>query len=343
MSPPLRVLTAEPEPIPGPPAGHRPRFSVMVPTCNPDEKFIATLESVLHQDPGPEGMQIAVVDDASDRGHVAAVVERIDPTGRIEVFEHGRRLGLSGNWNRAIALARGHLVHLLHQDDLVSPGFYARMDHGFRSSSGVGMAFCRSRIVDVDGRVLKTSSRQRWFAGVLDGWLPTIAERQRIQTPAAIVARSTYEKLGGYRGDLCHALDWEMWVRIAAHCPVWYEPRPLATYRRHDANETSRLVASGEVWPDMARAIRINAASLPPHLRSHAIETSVRWHAASALRTAKRQLAAGATAAAADTLRSLTDLFDVLDGEPPTMTATRQLAAIRSRIGAQGRWQPAVA
>lgn len=304
----------------------------MVPTCNPDDKFVEMLDSVLCQAAGRDEMQIAVVDDASDAIDVARLVRTIDQTGRVEVFTNRERLGLSGNWNRAIDLARGHLVHLLHQDDYVSPGFYGRIDRGFRSNAGVGMAFCRSRIVDEHGRLIKTSSRQRWVAGVLAGWLPTIAERQRIQTPSAVVARTTYEELGGYRDDLCHALDWEMWVRIAGQFAVWYDPRPLATYRRHAANETSRLFASGAVWPDMARAIRINAESLPLSIRSRVVTASVRWHAASALRTAERQLAAGAAAAAADTLRSLTDLFDMLDGVPPAVSATRRLATMRSRI-----------
>jgi hypothetical protein len=38
-----------------------------------------------------------------------------------------------------------------------------------------------------------------------------IAQRQRVQCPAAVVARSTYESVGGYRTDLRLALDWEMW------------------------------------------------------------------------------------------------------------------------------------
>jgi len=310
----------------------RPRFSVMVPAFEPDARLCDSLQSVLAQAPPAKDMQITVVDDASAPGSVARLVRSIDPTGRVDVITHRTRLGLAGNWNRAIALARGELVHLLHQDDAVRPGFYAAIDRGFRRAADVGMAFCRCRIVDDHDRHVKTTSRQQWLAGVLANWLPTIAERQRIQTPAAVVARSTYETLGGYRHDLCHALDWEMWVRIAARYHVWYEPRPLAVYRRHVANETSRLFASGAVWPDMARAMRINAATLPDSIRHTTLAASVRWHAASAMRTAERQLATGATPAAAATLRAIPDLLDVLDGSSAEGAATRRLAALRARL-----------
>jgi glycosyltransferase involved in cell wall biosynthesis len=305
----------------------------MVPACEPDAKLCHALDSVLSQAAPRERMQIAVVDDASTPGLVERLVRSIDRIGRIDVITHDRRLGLSGNWNRAVALARGHLVHLLHQDDCVLPGFYARIDHGFASAPDIGMAFCRSRIVDDAGRTMKHTSRLRWLPGVLDNWLPTISERQRIQTPAAVVARSTYENLGGYRTDLCHALDWEMWVRIAAHYRVWHEPRTLAIYRRHLANETTRLFATGAVWPDMIKAIRINATTLPESVRERSVAASVRWHTSSAIRTAERQLAAGATAAAASTIRAIPDLLGLAVGEPLDGSTARRLAILRSRVG----------
>lgn len=325
--------TVAPPPIP-PVAGAdpRPRFSVMIPTCQPDEMLCSTLESVLRQAGSREDMQIAIVDDASTPGLVTDLVRSVDRFGRIEVIEHDHRLGLSGNWNRAIGLARGELVHLLHQDDYVERGFYARFHRGFSREPDIGMAFCRSRIVDAGGRHLKTSSRQRWLPGVIANWLPTIGARQRIQTPAAVVPRRTYETLGGYRPDLCHALDWEMWVRIAARYRVWYEPRTLAVYRRHVANETTRLIAMGAVWPDMARAIRINAASLPEPIRDQILSASVRWHAASALRTAKRQLSAGATGAAADTLRAIPDLLDLVGGSAAEGFAAQRLSILQARL-----------
>lgn len=331
-SPPPSAVVGPPRVAPVPTGGKRPRFSVMIPACDPDEKFCASLESVLRQAPGPERMQIAVVDDASSAVDVERLIRSVDRRGRVEFFNGDRRRGLSGNWNRAIDVARGELVHLLHQDDSVHPGFYERLDHGFETVPQIGMAFCRSRIIDNAGRLSKKTSHPRWLPGVIGNWLSTIAERQRVQTPSAIVARSTYETIGGYRPDLCHALDWEMWVRIAVHYPVWYEPRALATYRRHHANETSRLVARGAVWPDMARAIRINAATLPDSLRPALIAASVRWHASSAIRTAERQLAVGDTTSAADTLRSLPELLEAADGASPPGLPHRRIAELKVRV-----------
>jgi glycosyltransferase involved in cell wall biosynthesis len=307
----------------------------MLPTYEPGEMLKLAIRSVLSQAPPADIMQIAIVDDGSRNGVVHEILRQIDPHERVEIFSHGERLGLCGNWNRAIELARGELVHLLHQDDFVRPGFYKRMDVGFRRRPDIGMAFCRTHVVDGNGRHLKFNSRIRWMPGVIAEWLPTIAERQRIQTPSAIVARRVYESIGGYRPDLKFAIDWEMWVRIAANYPVWYEPRSLAVYRRHDANETSRLFANDTTWPDMCRAIAINARSLPATIRDQALTASVRWYAASALRTAERQLRAGAYGRAAMTLGHVPSMLAMLDDEPGSLNVLRRLANLQEQVGRQ--------
>ena len=321
--PPIQPL-ADPRP--------RPRFSVLLPTYEPDGKLALAIESVLSQAFPAEVMEIVVVDDGSRPRLVRELVEHVDPAQRVEVIEHDQRLGLCGNWNRAISRARGELVHLLHQDDYVLPGFYQRMDAGFRQAPGAGMAFCRSRLVDAADRTIRTESRQQWTPGVLANWLPRIAERQRIQTPAVVVARSTYERLGGYRSDLQLALDWEMWVRIAACLPVWYEPRPCVCYRRHAANETSRLMASGDAWPDIAHAIEINAGHLPGDIRDRTKASSVRWYAASAMRTAERQIREGHFTSAAVTLSHVPAMLSVLHDEPQSLGVARRLSLLREHV-----------
>lgn len=306
----------------------------MIPTFEPDARLAEAIRSVLVQRPPGDAMHIAVVDDGSKATDVRALVRAADPSGRVEVFVHAERLGLAGNWNRAISLARGKLVHLLHQDDYVVPGFYERMRLAFERAPGIGMAFCRNHIVDATGNRLKTSSRIRWFPGVIDNWPWTIATRQRIQTPSVVVARTTYDAVGRYRDDLCHTLDWEMWVRIAARCAVWYEPRPLAVYRRHPRNESSRLVAAGALWPDIIRAISINSEAFPADVRPRIVRRSARWHFGSMMRTAIRQVREGNVEKARDTLEHLPSMLPLFADERHACEIGRRLVQLRRRLDA---------
>jgi GT2 family glycosyltransferase len=58
-------------------AGERPFWSVMIPTDNGDPHLADAIASVLEQDPGPERMQIEVVDDCSTHGDPEKLVAQV--------------------------------------------------------------------------------------------------------------------------------------------------------------------------------------------------------------------------------------------------------------------------
>lgn len=271
----------------------RPKVSVMIPTYEPQAFLVETIKSVLAQDLGAEQMQIAVVDDGSKGNHARSLLEGMVPAGRIEFYEHEQNLGLGGNWNRAVALARGEFIHILHQDDAVRPGFYAQLLAGMQQSSRVGMSFCRHLFVDDCDRIERISHRERWRPGVLNGWLERIGTAQRIQCPAALVRREAYETLGGFRADLRYALDWEMWVRIAAHYEVWYEPEVLAHYRRHAGTESARLEAAGHTTADMLMAIEMLSEHFPETRRAAVKQRAYRRVVRSHLKRALKLMDSG--------------------------------------------------
>jgi glycosyltransferase involved in cell wall biosynthesis len=262
----------------------RPRWSVMIPTFNSTKFLRKTLESVLSQDPGPERMQIEVVDDASG-DDPAALVDSIGG-GRISFFRQPSNLGQIGNLNACIARARGEIVHLLHGDDFVLPGFYESLGKGFARDVDIGAAFCRWTIVDPEDRELTVSDIEQERAGRLDNALERLASEQRIVTPSIAVRRSAWEQLGGFDSRLRCAEDWEMWVRIAARYPIWYEPRKLAAYRRHDASTTTRSSRNAKELRYTKTAIKLFAPLLPADRRAEIVRGARRTYATTALANA---------------------------------------------------------
>jgi GT2 family glycosyltransferase len=75
-----------PQITPVPEGVHRPFWSVMIPTYNCANYLAQTLESVLAQDPGPERMQIEVIDDCSTKDDPEAVVREIGK-GRVSFLQ----------------------------------------------------------------------------------------------------------------------------------------------------------------------------------------------------------------------------------------------------------------
>ena len=242
----------------------RPRWSVMIPTYNGAAYLAATLESVLQQAPGPSEMQIAVVDDCSTADDPLAVAKSVG-AGRVELFRQPRNVGHVHNFNTCLQRSRGLLVHVLHGDDLVRPGFYRTMQRPFDSHPEIGAAFCSYVAMDEQGRGHTTAPRLRDESGILEGWLEEIAVAQRLQAPSMVVRRAVYEKLGGFDDRIrYYGEDWEMWVRIAAHFPVWYEVEALASYRTHNASLSGRSALAGDNLRDIMTAIQLNAELLPP-------------------------------------------------------------------------------
>ncbi|TNC71393.1 glycosyltransferase [Rubellimicrobium roseum] len=250
---------------PVPDGTERPLWSVMIPVYNAAHDLRRSLGSVLDQCPDPSVMQIEVVDDFSTKDDPGSVVQELGG-GRAEFFRQPQNVGHSRNFNTCIARARGHLVHILHADDFVAPGFYDRLGAVFAVHPEAGAAFCRHAIVDPDGTPkwewdIRT---ERETPGIIENWLDRIAARQLIQTPSIAVRREVYERLGGFddRIRTCGE-DWEMWVRIAAHYPVGYHPDLLAYYQDSSDSLTKRSIRSGQNIKDLRLASQLCRGYLP--------------------------------------------------------------------------------
>jgi glycosyltransferase involved in cell wall biosynthesis len=306
------------------PGVERPLWSVMIPSHDDTAYLRETIESVLAQDPGASRMQVEVVDDCSS-DDPASLVASFD--GRVSFHEQPRNVGHVANFNTCLSRARGHLVHLLHGDDAVREGFYERLGAPLRERPELGAAFCRYVAVDDAGNPTNESPPETTDPGVLDGWLESIAVGQRLQTPCIAVRRETYERLGGFDDRLVYCEDWEMWVRIAAHYPVWHEPAPLAIYRVHGGSISDRRLRTGENVADLRRAIAINRESLPADSEERITREALRITALTALRRGRRRLGAGDAESAASQLREA-----LATSRPPrVLVAALFLQALRLR------------
>jgi glycosyltransferase involved in cell wall biosynthesis len=262
----------------------RPRWSVMIPTFNCAHYLRETLASVLAQDPGPDRMQIEVVDDASS-DDPASVIADVGQ-GRVTLFRQPVNRGHILNFATCLNRARGEIVHLLHGDDLVLPGFYETLGRGFEDP-GVGAVFCRWQVINSAGAVTKTAEAEQERPGRLEDALARLASEQRIVTPSIAVRRLVWEHLGGFDPRLLCAEDWEMWVRIAAHYPIWYEPAVLAAYRVHDSSNTSRHLRNAEELRYSRLAIHLFRHLLPPQREAAIRRNALNAYAQSALTNAE--------------------------------------------------------
>jgi GT2 family glycosyltransferase len=281
-----RIPTSPPVIAPLANAKERPLWSVMIPVYNCGQFLPETLESVLAQAIPEDQMQIEVVDDASTDQDVKALVEKIGG-GRIHYFRQPQNVGSLRNFETCLNRSRGQLVHLLHGDDTVAPGYYRQIEQLFEQFPQAGAAFCRYRCIDETGQKVYDKTPERKEDGLLANWLPRIGARQQIQYVAMTVKREVYEKLGGFYG-IDYAEDWEMWVRVARHYPVAYTPQILAFYRQHKASISGSKILTGAYLQDLASAMGMIQAHLPQDKQHQILQDSRRYYASYGLQIARR-------------------------------------------------------
>ena len=228
----------------------------MIPTYNCARYLRETLASVLQQDPGPAHMQIEVIDDHSTKDDPEAVVRELGK-GRVTFYRQPQNVGHVRNFATCLLRSRGQLIHQLPGDDLVRDGFYRKLEPAFAQHPEIGLAYCRQIHADENGHWQMISALEQPTAGCLRDACERFVVDPNIQTPAVVVRRVAYEQLGGFDRRLSWSEDWEMWVRIAARYPVWYEPEPLAVYRQHANSSSSRQIQTGENMRDVRRALSV--------------------------------------------------------------------------------------
>jgi glycosyltransferase involved in cell wall biosynthesis len=243
----------------------RPLWSVMIPTYNCSRYLIHAIQSVLLQDPGPDKMQIEVIDDHSTDTDVQKLVQSVGK-GRVSYFRQKENLGSLRNFETCLNRAKGYRVHILHGDDLIRPGFYQEIADLFDRFPDAGAAFTGFTNIDANGDPLENSKKLAVQPGILPNWLYRIAKAQRIQPPSIVVKRSVYEQIGSFYA-VNYGEDWEMWVRIAAHFPVAYSPRHLGLYRMHNDNISSHSLLTGQSIRDIGHVIALIEHQFPEEKR----------------------------------------------------------------------------
>jgi len=119
-------------------------ITIGIPVFNREDLVRKALESALRQ-PEPD-LEILVVDNAStDRTWeiVNSYHER-----RLRLVRNDRNLGLFGNFNRCITLARGRYVVTLCSDDVLLDGFLAPARRLFDNDPDLGIVSSRGRAID---------------------------------------------------------------------------------------------------------------------------------------------------------------------------------------------------
>lgn len=222
-----------------------PSVSICVPTYNGARYLEECLDSVLCQT--FEDFEILLVDDGSydDTYSILTRYQEIDK--RIRLYRNSTNLGLVGNWNRCIELARGEWIKFLFQDDLIEPKCIEKLLDA--TAAGKKFVACSRRFMYeggesrsikefydnnkrmIDGHYQNTQilSAEEYASRVLDDIGANIVGEPTV----TLIHKSIFQKYGPFNERLIMSCDLEFWTRIGVNEGICFVPEELAVFRVH--------------------------------------------------------------------------------------------------------------
>ena len=222
---------------------------ILLPTFNRASLLRETLSSLRAQDADPSSWHLTVVDNASTDETRKLLEETIATWSNFDYQVNDRNIGLFGNLNRCMDLARSRKYMILHSDDIVSPQLVSSVQTFLSRNPQVDMSFgsCKAMIEET-GEILDFWYKSRLISGeervLQQGSLATAlicSGTNFIFAPTVVYDREFFDPSMRYSTELEYAADLDLWFRAAMRAPlVGYIPGPLITCRIHADRLSSR-------------------------------------------------------------------------------------------------------
>lgn len=226
-------------------------FDIIVPCYGYGRFLRECVLSVLNQP--VQNLRVLIIDDASPDNTADVATDLAKSDSRVTFIAHPKNKGHVATYNEGIEWASADYMMILSADDYLLPGALGRAAEIMDAHPEVGLTFGKAIVLDdrgstADMRSLGSKNAWRILAGL--DFIQLSGGRNIVDTPSAVVRTALQQRLGGYRPELPHTGDMEMWLRFAAHSSVGITEAYQAVYRRHSKNMS--LAYMGKSWlPDL--------------------------------------------------------------------------------------------
>lgn len=232
-----------------------PTVTIAIPVYNAARYIEDAVRSAMRQ--SFVDVEILVVDNASSDNTVALVQRTAGRDDRVRVVRNPANVGMTGNFNRCLELARGRFVKFLCADDALEPRCVEEMMGILNRQAAVALVGCSRHLIDVSG----TRRGMSAFAAsdvIVPG--PEIMNRcffghNGIGEPTAVMFRRALAQRG-FLPEYNQAIDLEMWLHLLEQGDFAFLAQPLCSIRQHDDQQTVRNVRSGRMVEDKQRLFR---------------------------------------------------------------------------------------
>lgn len=235
-----------------------PFVSIIVPNYNHARFLKERLDSIFSQ--SYTNYEVIILDDYSKDDSMKIISDYANNPKVSHVVRNDTNSGsVFKQWKRGMSLAKGDIVWIAESDDYCDRDMLVRLVEAYVSHNCV-LAFCRSMLVDVQGKPISVAQRMfkkdtYWNGKTFVRQYLGIGNRIRnassviFSKEAAFRVNPSYEKFK-------ECGDWLLWIEIAIQGNVAVVSAPLNSFRRGEETCTSRATLSGVADKEDVRVVR---------------------------------------------------------------------------------------
>jgi len=209
-----------------------PLISVIIPAYNRAHLIEEAVNSVLNQT--YQDFEILIIDDGSS-DNTKQVVENFKDQRIRYIYQNNA--GPSAARNNGIKNAEGEYIAFLDSDDLWAAEKLSRQFEIIRSNTGInlGIISCNAEGITFDNKILyrrvcSAENSAEFIKGFFENPDSVISG-----TPAFIVKKECFEKVGYFDENLISLEDWDMWFRVCLEYEFRCVNEVLTYFRTHNS------------------------------------------------------------------------------------------------------------
>jgi glycosyltransferase involved in cell wall biosynthesis len=206
-------------------------ITVVLPIFNGAAYLKDALASILAQE---VEFELIISDDGST-DHSLAIVDSFDDP-RICVLRNSDNAGIFGNLNRCIQAARGDVVQVFSQDDVMMPGYLASQAAALARHDDAGLVYGCPLYIDSEGASLgefsedRTPERIEW---PLYLWISSHYGSVAASISSIMIRRDVFRAIGLFDPAFPMAGDLEFYNRLAERYVILRNASVLHKVRSH--------------------------------------------------------------------------------------------------------------
>lgn len=222
-----------------------PKVSIVMPVYNHPDYFELALKTAINQDYN-ESYEIVVVDNDAEKEktRIQSIVE-MNYQSNILYYKNAKNIGMFGNWNRCIELARAPYVVFLHDDDLLLPNALSTLMN-VQKKTGDKAIFAAFHTIDGLGNILHKAANNKLKYGFLKR--KTVFEYSLFDQflhsvgfgCGCLFSKQNLLNMGGYNPDFYPSADYALQACYTYRYGSVYCTVPTFMYRKAE-NESMKV------------------------------------------------------------------------------------------------------